>query len=318
MTKIVTIGGGTGSFAVLRGLKKYPFDISAVVTMFDSGGSSGVLRDEYGILPPGDLRRCLLALAGEASAPTLRSLFNYRFDKAGSLYGHSFGNLFITALTDIEGDYLKAIDRAAEILHVQGKICPVSLDDAQLCVELEDGTFVRGEANIDNPQHNQQLKITRAFLEPEARAQPRALQAITEADVIVIGPGDLYTSIIPNLLVDGVAAALKASQAKKIYICNLMTKSGETNGFKVSQFAQEILRYATLDKLDYLICNDEVMEESSLQEYARNHQFPVVIDERVAQYARQVVRAQLSAEGNMLRHDSDKLAAVISGLLLPK
>ena len=220
--KIVTIGGGAGSFTVLKGLKKYPIAITAIVTTFDSGGSSGLLRDEFGILPPGDVRRCLVALSEEEKI--LRRLFMFRFEKKSSLQGHSFGNLFLTALSSIFKDDNLAIEKAGELLNINGKVLPVSLSKSHLCATLEDGTIIEGETNIDIPKHDSESKIKKIFLEPKAKLNSKARKAIMEADIIVVGPGDLYTSIIPNFLVGGMLEAMKKTKAKKIYIANLMTK----------------------------------------------------------------------------------------------
>jgi len=198
MKKIVVIGGGTGTFTVLRGLKEYPYDISAVVSMFDSGGSAGILRDEHGILPPGDIRKCLVALSHGEQEKTLRELFNYRFKSGDSLKGHTFGNILLTALTELHKSEDKAIKIAGKLLNIQGKVLPVSLEQSHLCVELEDGSIIEGEVNIDIPKHDGNLRIKKAFLKPEVRGTSEAIDAILDADMVVIGPGDLYTSIIPK------------------------------------------------------------------------------------------------------------------------
>lgn len=315
MLRIVTIGGGTGSFINLRGLKRYPFSISAIVTTFDSGGSSGVLRDEYGILPPGDIRRCLVALADEEAEPTLRDLFNYRFDKDGSLQGHSFGNLFLTALTQISGDYPEAVARAARILNCKGDIYPVSLSTAHLCAELRDGQIITGETNIDIPQHDPSVAIKRVFLTPTVAVYEKAKAAILAADAVIIGPGDLYTSLIPNLLVEGMQEALQQSTAKKIYVCNLMTKYGETHDYQASDFAKTVLTYAGLSTFDTIICNNQSIPEAKLALYAKENKYPVVVDEGVKDLAAQVIMADLLSDATILHYDSDKVAKVITGTL---
>lgn len=315
MTNVVTIGGGTGSFITLRGIKNYPFDITAIVNTFDSGGSSGALRDEYGILPPGDIRRCLVALSSDETETILRKLFNYRFDKAGSLNGHSFGNLLLTALTQIEGDYPRAIEQAASILNCKGRVYPVSLEDAHLCAELEDGSIIRGEANIDIPKHDPFLQIKKVFLDKKAKVYKKAEEAILNADIIIIGPGDVYTSLIPNLLVEGVSEALKKSKAKKVYVSNLMTKLGETHGFKISQFAEEILKYAGIGKFDAVICNSKKIGEEHIKKYAEENKYPVEIDGDIYRHAHKVIRVDIFNEGDVLRHDSGKIAEIISTLI---
>ncbi len=315
MKKVVTIGGGTGSFVTLRGIKNYPFDITAIVSTFDSGGSSGVLRDEYGILPPGDIRRCLVALSDDSTQSIVRELFNYRFDKDGTLQGHNFGNLLLTALTQIEGNYPDAITKASQILNCKGTIYPVALESAHLCAELEDGQIIKKETNIDVPKHNPYLKIKKIFLDSEAVLYEKAEQAILEADLIVVCPGDLYTSVIPNFLVSGIQDVLRQSKAKKLYICNLMTKLGETHEFKVSDFAKEILRYSGLEKFDYMICNTKKIDEIVLQKYASENQYPVVLDQDSYQYADQIIEEDLFIDGEVLRHDSNQIGAIIEKII---
>jgi uncharacterized cofD-like protein len=313
--KIVVIGGGTGSFVVLRGLKKYPFDITAVVTMFDSGGSSGVLRDEFGILPPGDARRCLIALSEGEKEATLRNLFNFRFDnEESSLHGHNFGNLLITALTHIKTNEAEAIKEAGELLNIQGRVLPVSLNTAHLCAELEDGSIIEGETNIDIPAHNGELKIKRAFLKPEAYVFEETAKAILEAEYILISPGDLYTSIIPNFLVSGVSEAIKESGARTVYILNLMTKWGETHGFKASDFARTALSYARLSFFDYIICNTKSFPEKLKRAYITEKKHPVTIDEDLKKYTKRLIAEDVYDDAFILRHDSDKLGAIIAGL----
>lgn len=308
--KIVVIGGGTGSFTVLRGLKGR-VSLSAVVSMFDSGGSTGVLRDEFGVLPPGDVRRCLVALADEDSV--LRKLFAYRFAEESSLRGHSFGNLFLTALAEIAGSEKEAIRQAERILHVKGRVLPVSLDHCQLCAELEDGTTVRGEANIDIPSHDPGLKITKVWLEPPAKANEAAVKAIEGADVVVIGPGDLFTSVVPNLLVKGIPEALERSGAKKVYVCNLMTKPGETSGFSASEHLRSVLAYG--GKVDVMVCNSTEGSPGLLKKYAEKHQLPVKVDEEAIRNAGvELVCGDVMTAPELIRHDSEKLARLLLAL----
>ncbi len=310
MASFAVIGGGTGSYNVLRGLKRHTSQLTAIVTMFDSGGSSGKLRDEFGILPPGDVRRCLLALAPEtADTILLRQLLDYRFERGTGLQGHNFGNLFLTALSAITGGDLQAIEAAARILGISGKVLPVSLDSATLCAELETGQVVRGEADIDVPKHNASLRITRVFLDPGAVALPDALAAIRHADVVVIGPGDLFTSVIPNLLVEGVVDALRRSPARKIFVCNLMTKRGETDGFKASDFVRTLQAYLGENVLDAIVCSTQSANTSLLQRYAAEGARPVEIDaEAVSELGVRVHVQNLITEPTLIRHDPDKLA----------
>jgi uncharacterized cofD-like protein len=312
--KIVVIGGGTGSFTVLKGLKKYDADITAVVSMFDSGGSTGKLRDEFGILPPGDVRRCLVALAQENGSNTVRDLFNFRFEDECSLRGHSFGNLLLTALTQITGSEVSAIEKASRILNIKGRVLPVSVDHAHLIAELENGELIVGETNIDIPKHDANLRIKRVFLEPAAMIYEETRKAIEEADLIVLGPGDLYTSVIPNLLVQGVGEAVKGSKAKKVYVSNVMTKWGETNGFSAANHARALLEYLPGVKLDVLLCNGKKAHETVLAKYAKEHAFPVAVGDGAHKYASRVIVEDLILQPLLARHDSEKLARVLVDL----
>lgn len=310
--KIVTIGGGTGSFALLRGLKEYPYDITAIVTMFDSGGSSGLLRDEHGVLPPGDVRRCLIALSDGEQEETLRKLFNFRFKNGGSLKGHSFGNILLTALKDILGSDEKAIKEASALLKIRGAVLPVSLTQAHICAELENGETIEGESQIDIPKHNGNLRIKKVFLKPPAPSHTAVFDALTDADAIIFGPGDLYTSVIPNLLVGGIAKTIQKSNAKKIFVLNLFTKWGETQNFKASDFARELLRYAGIKQFDSIIYNDASISDEALSKYAAERKFPVPIDADIQKYSRACVSGDLCFRRDMVRHDSRKLADIVS------
>jgi len=312
--KIVVIGGGTGSFSVLRGLKKHPLSITAVVSMFDSGGSSGILRDEFGVLPPGDVRRCLLALSDEKEEKVLRDLFMFRFNKRTSLNGHSFGNLFLAALSSIMKDEMKAIEKAGELLKIKGTVLPVSLNKSHVHAKLEDGSVIKGETNIDVPKHNGDIRIEKVFLKPKARLGKDARRSILEADVIVIGPGDLYSSLIPNLLTDGMKDVLKRSKAKKVYVTNLMTKWGETNNLSISDCAREILSYAGLSRFDYIISNNKKMDADALRSYRREKKQPLLIDKEVFKLAGKVIEAPLFSGKKVVRHDSNALAKIIAKL----
>ena len=208
MKKVVVIGGGTGVFTVLSGLKKYDYALSAIVTMADDGGSTGVLREEFGMLPPGDVRRALVALSASDNK-VMSELFNFRFEKESSLKGHSLGNLLLTALEKITGSFSDALKEAVNILNVKGEVIPVTLERTKLHAELENGAIIEGESNIDIPKHDPHLKIINEYLNPKAKANPDAVRAIKEADFVIIGPGDLFTSLIPNLLVDGIPEAIR-------------------------------------------------------------------------------------------------------------
>ncbi len=312
MKKIVVVGGGSGIFNVLKGLKNYPVTLTAVVTSFDNGGSTGVLRDEFGMLPPGDIRRALIALAPETGDSTLRELFTYRFERESSLCGHSFGNLFLQALCSITGSDIGAIKKAGEILGIKGTALPVSLDDAQVCAELMNGKIIKGETNIDIPKHDGALKIKKIYLEPRATIYNEAYQAIVAADLVVLGPGDLYTSLLPNVLVEGFTDALKKSHAKVVFVTNLMTKWGETNDFAASDFSRVALLYLQRKKFDYVICNSSPLRVALIKKYAGEHASPVRIDTAaLKKYATHVVLADVASQSDVLRHDSKKLSRAI-------
>ncbi len=314
MKKVVRIGGGSSGYTVLHGLKQYPLDITAVVNMFDSGGSSGVLRDEYGVLPPGDVRRALAALAEGRRGDILRNLFNFRFDEGGSVSGHSFGNLFLTALSSIYGSDIDAIRKASEVLDISGKVLPVSLDKSDIHATFEDGSEVVGETNIDIPKHDGSLKIVNVYLEPPAKLFEESDAAIREADIIVIGPGDLYTSIMPNILVTGMQEALQQSRAKKVVICNMMTKWGETHGFKASDMVRELTRYSGIKKFDYAICNTARIDPTLIAAYEAERKYPMPCDDALTEYAEHVIKGDFFSEADVARHDSEKVARVIADL----
>ena len=306
--KIVVIGGGTGSYNVLCGLKKYPVDLTAVVTMMDSGGSTGRLRDEFGFLPPGDVRRCLIALSSDTGL--LRKLFEYRFDRGSGLSGHSFGNLFLTVLRDLTGGDAAAVREAAKILNVRGQVLPVTLNNCQLGVVLENGQTVVGETNISIPRHDPRLRIRSLFVVPRARINKEAEAAILEADKIIIGPGDLYTSILPNIAVSGVKAALRKTRARVIYVCNIMTKAGETLGFTAVDFVRELEHYLGRGIVRDIVCNDQKPPARLLKRYAAERAEFVEPDLEESR----VRRAALLGGRDLARHDSDRLARVLMSL----
>jgi uncharacterized cofD-like protein len=306
--KIVVIGGGTGSYNVLRGLKTYDVDLTAVVSMMDSGGSTGRLRDEFGFLPAGDLRRCLVALASDDGL--LRTLFEYRFNKGIGLNGHSFGNLFLTVLRDLTGSDAAAIREAAKILHVQGTVLPVTITNCQLGAILENGQVVVGETNISSPKHDPNLRIKRLFIVPHASLFKEAEKAILEADKIVIGPGDLYSSLLPNIIVRGVKTALRRSKARKIYVCNIMTKKGETPGYGAPDFVRELERYLGRGIIGTVLCNDRKPPAPLLRRYAAEGSDFVEPDTR----DKRVRTADVLGGKDLARHDPEKLAKVLIAL----
>lgn len=308
---MVVIGGGTGTFTVLSALKDYDFNLTAIVSMADDGGSTGILRDQYGVLPPGDVRRALVALSG---SDTLRDLFNYRFSK-GDLAGHSFGNIFLSALEKIKGDFASAVKEASQILNIRGSVFPVTLDNIRLYAKLTDGKILRGETNIDIPRTKIRAKIKKIWLSPKARINPEAKRAILSTDLIVIGPGDLYTSLIPNFLVRGVPEMIKKSRAKKVFVCNLMTKFGETNGFRAEDFVSEIEKYLGESVLDYAIFNSKKPAPAVLTKYKKENaefvQPPTLYSERP-----KYILANLLDDGPFIRHNPRyKLAKILISLV---
>lgn len=322
MKKVVTIGGGTGTFTVLSGLKKYPLQLSAIVTMMDDGGSSGVLRDEFGVLPPGDLRQCLVALS--EGGPTMRKLFNHRYDR-GDLSGHNFGNIFISTLEQVTGNLDKALEMVGDILKIRGRVIPVTLTKSQLVAELANGKSLQGEHQLSSYQLVSKFGIRKMYLEPKARANPKALEAIREADMIIVGPGNFYSSIVPNFLVNGIGAALARSKAKKIYVANLMNKHGHTDDFTVSDYVEALERIiGKTGVFDTVIYNTKMPAAKLVRKYADEGE-PVLF--RFAKKDRRsYIGADLLADGiaktakkdmlrrTLIRHDPDKLARTIASL----
>jgi len=324
-TRIVVIGGGTGVFTILTGLKKYFANLTAIVTMADDGGSTGILREDFGILPPGDIRRALVALA-ETDNKNLSELFNYRFREGKGLSGHSFGNLMITALERITGSFEKAVSEASKILSVQGRVVPITLRSIRLWAELANGEVIKGETNIDIPDHDGRLRIKEVWLSPRAPINPAARRAIARAHVIIVGPGDLYTSLIPNVLVKGMKIALSRTRAKVIYLVNLMTKYGETNGFRASDFLREMERYVGKGVIDYVLAPSKRPAAARLKPYTKERAFWVKVDrenfsprdprERGSAGKRPVlVLGNLVRSRGFVRHDPERTARLILSLI---
>ena len=318
---IVVVGGGTGNHTTLTGLRSCDCNLTAVVAMTDSGGSSGRLRDELGHLPPGDLRRCLMALAGDSTESNLmRRLFDYRFSAGDGLSGHSFGNLLLAALTEVTGDTVTAIDEAARILGIRGAVLPVTLTRSTLCARLVDGSELVGEAAIDLRDDNLDVAIDYIHLDPKAYVYPPVLEAIATADAIVLGPGDIYTSVLPNLLVEDVAQAINESDAVKIHVCNLMTKPNESGGFHTSDFLALLTDYlGTRQPLDFLLVNNTPIPARLLERYAAEEQYPVALD--VAEsltMAGRIVERPLLAPGVFIRHNPAALASAIMEIVMAK
>lgn len=314
--QITVLGGGTGTFTVLTGLKKHPIDLSAIVSMSDGGGSTGILRDEMGVLPPGDLRQCLVALS-EADQE-LRDLFLYRFSNE-SLAGHNFGNLFLSALEKIVGDPIKAVEAAHRILRVEGHVIPVSSVASNLTATLEDGTKLNGEHHIDE-RATLRTPIKTCELNPPVQANPDALEAIKNADAIVISPGDLFTSIIPVLLVDGIAQALSQTQATIVYVVNLVTKPGQTDGFNTERHISTLSTYLKRDP-DVIIMNSAKPSHALKERYEAQGERLVEGSADAERY--RIISAPLIADAiqeqtvndrltrSLLRHDPDRLALAI-------
>lgn len=321
--KVVVIGGGTGTYTVLSGLKKYPLDLSVIVSMMDSGGSNRILRDEFGILPTSDLRQCIVALAGKDSNEIIRNLFTYRYTQGVGIEGMTFGNLFMAALTDIYGSQEKAIKKTCDLLEVEGEIIPVTYDNAHLIATYDDGSRVLGEHYIDEPDtKNAKRKIVELSLVPDASANKNAIRAIKNADLIVIGPGDLYTSVVCNFVVGGVAQAIRESRAKKVYVMNLMTKPGQTYGFGAKDHVVELEKYLGEHTIDYVIIdNTPKIPDSILAKYKKAGTAQVVDDLegmhglvlRRKLISRTIYEKNKSDKltRSLIRHDSAKLARAI-------
>lgn len=322
MKKITAMGGGTGTFVVLSGLKQHNVDLGVIVNMMDSGGSTGRLRVQLGVLPPGDIRQCFVALS---EAPDLwRRLFLYRFD-SGDFVGHNFGNIFLSALEKVSVNYDQVLETASFVLKTKGKVLPVTHEKTNLCVEYENGKILKGEGSIDENKF-EKSRIKTAFLEPSVSAYPSAIERIHDSDMIVIGPGDLYTSIIPLFLVDGVREALQTTRAKLVYVVNLMTKSGQTNNYTAKDHVHDIEQYLG-KQIDTIIIHKGSLNESIVEWYESHHEHPVQDD--LADDSR-VVRSNVadntpveqntadkisSYARSILRHDSIRLAKAVIQLL---
>lgn len=301
---VAVIGGGTGLSVLLRGIKNATSNITAIVTVADDGGSSGRLREDLGMIPPGDLRNCLVALAD--TEPLMEKLFQHRFGGRGDLAGHSFGNLFIAAMTQVLGDVEKALKESSKVLAVKGRVLPVSTQKVRLVATMKDGSIVEGESQIPESKKG----IARVHLyPPNVKPVESTLEAIRDADAIILGPGSLYTSILPNLLVDGVAEALCASKAVKIYICNVMTQQGETDHYTAAMHAQAIIDHAGKGAIDYVLVNSAPIAENMRAAYEEKGAFPVEIDEAgLEKLDVKFVKADIISETNVVRHDPVKLS----------
>jgi uncharacterized cofD-like protein len=311
--KIVVIGGGTGLSTLLRGLKQYSSNIAAIVTVTDDGGSSGRLSEELGIIPPGDIRNCLVALADAEKLMT--DLFQYRFrGQSRSLSGHSLGNLLIAGLIEQSGgDFERALNMASEVLAIRGRVMPSTLERVRLRALLEDGSEVCGETNIVAAGG----RIRRMFIDPEdAHAFPEALQAIRDAEIIVVGPGSVYTSLVPNLLVPGISAAIKESKAAKAYVCNVMTQPGESQGFTAQEHVAAIEAQVGEKLFEYVLLNAQMPSSENIEKYAKGDQYPVEPDvDRIVAGGRKPVLGNFMSETDYVRHDPARLAESLMKLV---
>lgn len=324
---MVVIGGGTGTHTVLKGLKKYSnLNLTAIVSMADNGGSTGMLRDELGVLPPGDIRQCLVALS--ESDQLMRDLFNYRFGK-GNLKGHSFGNLLLSALEKTTGSFNEAVSKASQILNVRGAVIPVTLQNINLCGILINGKILKGERSVTIADLKGHHQIVEIFLKPKARANPKALQAIRRADLIVVAPGTIYASIIPVFLVGGIVSAIHSAKAKKIVVCNLMAKGIFTRGFSVDDFLETLEKYAGRGTFDYVIFNKRLPNPKLLRRYQhegmpvappalpKSRKRPIFIGADLV--ARDPYRPNasdpLKRQRTLIRHDPKRLAKVIVSII---
>lgn len=317
MKKVVVIGGGTGNFAVLRGLKNFNIDISAIVSMADDGGSTGILRDELGVLPPGDVRQCIVALSN--SSRLMRSLMNYRFENGG-LGGHSFGNLLLSALEKVTGSFEKAVEEVSKIMYIQGKVIPVTTHQTRLRMILKNRKMLDGEREVYLSQEIDQGYHS-IYLEPYPKASQEAVSEIMNADVVVIGPGGLHTSLIPNLLVDGISKALLESHSKKVFIANLMNRKGQTTGFSVSHYLKELSKFVGKDIFDYIIVNKQRPPKELIEIYSEEGD---LVENDLKE--RRVIEADLLGElekknekdlikRSLIRHDSFKLAQELMNIV---
>lgn len=312
--KIVCIGGGTGLSTMLRGIKRYTNNLTAIVAVSDNGGSSGILRREMNMLPPGDIRNCLLALA--ETEPIMEKVLKYRFTE-GSLEGQNIGNLFLAALNGIYGSFELAVEKANEVLAVKGTVLPVTTENVELCAIHDDGSMTIGESEIVIESKIHRKPIKRVNLKPKKpKAYYKAINALEQADIIIVGPGSLYTSIIPNLLVDGISEAICRSTAKKVYVSNIMTQPGETDHYTLKDHLDTLTQYMGQDVIDYLIVNDQPIVDAVLKLYEEDGAKQVIIDVK-GNERRKVVRRPLikvNEKDKYIRHDHNELAKVIMGL----
>lgn len=310
-SNVVVMGGGTGLSVLLRGLKDYTSNITAIVTVADDGGSSGRLREEFDVLPPGDIRNCLVALAD--AEPLMSKLFQFRFQEGEHLKGHSFGNLFITAMSKVTGDFEQAVKESSKVLAIRGKVIPSTLSKIKLVAEHQNGDVTKGESKIPEKK----TPIQKVYLEPrDCEATEEALEAIREADVIVLGPGSLYTSIMPNLLINGIFQEVSRSRVLKIYICNVMTQAGETDGYKASDHLKAIVRHTTPEIVNACIINTARVPDRLLEKYKEENAVPVEPDrDTIRKMGYKVIGANIIDTEEVVRHDPHRLSRIIMNLI---
>ncbi|MCX6761495.1 MAG: YvcK family protein [Candidatus Moranbacteria bacterium] len=324
--KVVTIGGGTGSFMLLSGLKNYPIELSAIVSMADDGGSTGILRDELGVLPPGDVRQCLAALSG--ASDIMRTLMTYRFEEGG-LKGHNFGNLLLSALEKITGNFSAGVTEAAKILNIKGEVIPVADKEVNLFIELKNGKLIKGENEV---RHNFEIKkagIKKSFLKPIVKANKKAVQKILEADLIVIGPGDYYGSIMPNFLVQGISEALRNTKAVVVFNCNLVNRKGQTDNFTLDDYANLVNEQIGKERIDFVTFNTKEPGKNLIKKYEEESMLVDFGEEKDQKRTYRIIKTDLLSDKKVryskadaiaatrafIRHDSEKLARVLMVIL---
>ncbi|MBM3254829.1 MAG: YvcK family protein [Candidatus Omnitrophica bacterium] len=309
--RIVAVGGGTGLSALLLGLKEYTSNITAIVTVADDGGSSGRIRQQFDILPPGDIRNCLVALADASTL--MRDLFQFRFDDSSELRGHSFGNLFITVMTRLTGDFDKAIKETSKVLALRGQVIPSTLNNVVLSAEHKDGSITEGENKIPKAHK----PINRVYLKPDQpTATPEAIKAIQEAQIIILGPGSLYTSIIPNLLIKEITEAIAAAGAIKVYVCNAMTQPGETDNFSAAEHIKALIKHSHARIFDYCILNSGEVSQEIVRRYEQEGSCRVINDARnIANMGYHAIEEDVIVAEDVVRHDPAKLAKIILGFI---
>jgi uncharacterized cofD-like protein len=310
--KVVVIGGGTGLSTILHGLKEHTSNITAIVTVADDGGSSGRLREQFDILPPGDIRNCLVALAD--AEPLMRDLFQFRFGNESELKGHSFGNLFITAMCKVTGDFEKAIKESSKVLAIKGRVIPSTFEKVRLVAEYQNGQKTVGETKIAK----QKTPIKKVYLDPlHCKASKESFEAIADADIIVLGPGSLYTSVIPNLLVDGITDKIVQSKAPKVYVCNVMTQSGETDNYTACDHLNSLVSHTRPDITNYCIVNTGRVPKELLKKYEEEEAYPVAADsDKIIENGYNVVEGDVINTQDYVRHDAKKLSKIIIDLTL--